>query len=67
LGDFIKLASKDKGFEDFVVRHVDETIDWGHDAPKIHEDARLRCPKGSGQLCRSLVAKTTAQTMKPSP
>ena len=29
LHDFVKLASDDKGFEDFVIRHVDETIDWG--------------------------------------
>jgi hypothetical protein len=60
-GDFIKLASKDKGFEKFVLRHVDETIDWSHDAPKIHDNARAHCPKGSARLCRILVVRTTPE------
>jgi len=57
--EFMKLASNDKGFEDFVVRHVDETIDWRHDAPKIHENARQRCPSNSARLCKALIAQTT--------
>ena len=57
-----KLVSTDKGFEDFVVRHVDETIDWSHDVPKIHENAQLHCPSESTRLCEILTAKTTPQT-----
>ena len=58
-GRFVSLASRDKGFENFVVRHVDETIDWGHDAPKIHENAQLHCPPNATRLCKILVVKTT--------
>ena len=59
VGDFVKLGSKDKGFEDFVLRHVDETIDWGRDAPRIHESAKLHCPVNSLRLCKALVERTT--------
>jgi hypothetical protein len=59
--EFVKLASNDKAFETFVVRHVDETIDWGHDAPLIHKNARLRCPSDSARLCKTLIARTTPE------
>ena len=59
--DFAKLASTDKGFEQFVVRHVDETIDSVHDAPKISENARLHCPSNSVQLCKIIISKTVPQ------
>lgn len=61
VGELVKLGSKDKRFEDFVVRHVDKTIDWDHDAPKIHENARLHCPDNSRHLCKALVERTTPQ------
>jgi hypothetical protein len=61
VGELVKLGSKDKGFEDFVVRHVDETIDWDRDAPKIHENAKLHCPANSRRLCKALVERTTPQ------
>jgi hypothetical protein len=57
--EFAKLASNDKGFENFVLRHVDETIDWSHDAPKIRQSARSHCPSKSTRLCKALVVKTT--------
>lgn len=59
--DFVKLASNDKEFQKFVVRHVDETIDWSHDAPKINENARLHCPSNSAGLCRALIEQTTPE------
>jgi hypothetical protein len=59
--DFVKLASNNKEFEKFVVRHVDETIDWSHDAPKINKNARLHCPSNSSGLCRALIEQTTAE------
>jgi len=62
ISEFVKLASNDKKFEKFVIRHVDETIDWGHDAPLINENARLRCPSSSAQLCKILTVKTTPQS-----
>jgi len=59
--DFVKLASNDKEFQKFVIRHVDETIDWSHDAPKINENARLHCPSSSAGLCRALIKQTTPE------
>jgi hypothetical protein len=59
--EFAKLASNDKGFENFVLRHVDETIDWSHDAPKIRQNARSHCPSKSTRLCKALVVRTTPQ------
>jgi|SRR6267154_1377670 len=58
--EFVNLASRDKAFEQFVLRHVDKTIDWAHDAQKIHENARLHCPSNSDRLCKTLVAQTSA-------
>lgn len=60
--EFVKLASNDKGFENFVVRHLDETIDWAGDAPKIRENARLHCPADSGRLCKILITKAARQS-----
>ena len=57
--EFAKLASKNKGFENFVLRHVDETIDWSHDAPKILQNARFHCPSKSTRLCKALAVRTT--------
>jgi len=58
----VKHASNDKGFENFVVRHVDETIDWAHDAPLINENARLHCPVSANRLCKILITKTTPES-----
>jgi hypothetical protein len=60
-GEFAKLASAHNGFESFVLRHVDETIDWSHDAPKIHQNARSHCPSKSTRLCKALIVRTTPQ------
>ena len=57
--EFVKLASTDKAFEGFVLRHVDGTIDWTHDAPKIHENASRHCPSNSARLCKALISHTT--------
>lgn len=59
LHTFVKLAYSDNGFENFVIRHLDETIDWGHDAPLINENARLRCPLSAARLCKILIVRTT--------
>ncbi len=57
--EFARLASDHKGFESFVLRHVDETIDWSHDAPTIFQNARSHCPPQSRRLCKALVVRTT--------
>jgi hypothetical protein len=58
-GEFAKLAYDHNGFESFVLRHVDETIDGSHDAPKIRQNARSHCPSKSTRLCKALVVRTT--------
>jgi hypothetical protein len=58
-GEFARLANKDKEFEKFVLRHVDETIDWSQDAPAIHQNALTRCPNDFKGLCKALIARTT--------
>ncbi len=62
INDFVRLASSDKRFENFVIRHLDETIDWGHDAPLISQNARLRCPSSSARLCKILIVRTTPES-----
>lgn len=62
INEFVRLASNDKRFENFVIRHIDETIDWGHDAPLINENARLRCPSSSPRLCKILIVRTTPES-----
>jgi hypothetical protein len=61
-GELVKLVSNDRAFGKFVVRHVDETIDWTGDAPKIHENARLHCPSDASRLCKVLIAQTTRES-----
>lgn len=58
-GRLMKMVSQDKGFEQFVLRHVDETIDWERDVPKIRQNAISRCPLNSTTFCNALVVKTT--------
>jgi hypothetical protein len=60
--EFVKLACNDKAFEKFVLRHVDETIDWTHDAARIHENATRHCPSNSARLCKALIAQTMTET-----
>ena len=61
VGELVKLGSGDKAFEEFVLRHVDDTIDWSNDAPKIRENARSHCPSNSRRLCQALITRATPQ------
>jgi hypothetical protein len=61
IGELVRIGNRDRNFEKFVLRHVDETIDWSHDAPKIRENARLHCPSDSKRLCAALIARATPQ------
>lgn len=55
--EFVAISDQDKGFEKFVLRHVDATIDQGHDAPKIRENARSHCPENLARLCKELTTR----------
>jgi hypothetical protein len=47
------LAAKDKAFERFVVKHIDETL--SADALRlIIENAQSDCPAGAQRLCKSI-------------
>ena len=49
-----QLARKDKGFQRFVLKHVDETIS-GDDARRIEANAEHACPTLLRHLCDDLV------------
>ncbi|MFY9742785.1 MAG: hypothetical protein WAK21_12330 [Candidatus Sulfotelmatobacter sp.] len=66
VGDLVRFGSKDKAFESFVVRHLDETISES-DASRIHQNAQSRCPSNAARLCKILVAKTTPPAKASSP
>jgi len=48
-----ELAANHQGFESFVLRHVDATVD-GADLDKIRAKASHSCPAGQNDLCRRL-------------
>jgi hypothetical protein len=48
-----KLVEKDKSFRDFVLGHVDATLDM-NDVQKIHARAIQHCPAGLRELCKNL-------------
>jgi hypothetical protein len=50
---FSELATKDHGFKNFVLRHVDGTMDSG-DLYKVRETAIHKCPSGKNSLCVQL-------------
>ena len=51
-----RLVAHDKGFERFVVRHVDELMSPAQ-AEKIRDNAEAHCPLHAGELCKLLAAK----------
>jgi hypothetical protein len=59
IATFVTITDSDKNFEKFVLRHVDSTIDWEHDGPKIHENAQQHCPVNLKRLCKDLMARAT--------
>lgn len=46
----VKLANADKGFREFVVRHVDESLS-SETLAKISKNARSECPADAKRLC----------------
>jgi hypothetical protein len=52
LDAFVRLTS-DQTFEEFVIRHIDETMSED-EATLVINNARLHCPPGAKRLCRSI-------------
>jgi hypothetical protein len=52
LDALVRLTS-DQGFEEFVIRHIDETMSED-EATLVINNARLHCPPGAKRLCRSI-------------
>jgi hypothetical protein len=54
----LSLTRSDKQFQQFVLKHIDETISAA-DARKIASNANSKCPTGGEVLCR-LVARSAS-------
>jgi len=52
LNTFVRLSA-DQDFEQFVIRHVDETMSED-EAALVINNARLHCPPGAKRLCQSI-------------
>lgn len=51
--DALVRLTSDQTFEDFVIRHIDETMSED-EAALVINNARLHCPTGAKRLCRSI-------------
>lgn len=54
LDALLRLIASDRRFEQFVVRHIDESM-TEDDANLIINNARLHCPQGAKQFCKLIV------------
>lgn len=54
-GGFVRLATRDKNFRRFVIRHVDETVPTDR-LQLIAKNARNHCPVQSADLCKQIIA-----------
>lgn len=52
--DLVRLAAREKSFQSFVLRHVDETIP-ADTLKKIVQNARHHCPTEAAGLCRMVI------------
>jgi hypothetical protein len=57
--DLVRLAAKDKRFQSFVLRHVDETIP-DDTLKKLAQNAKGQCPTDAARLCK-LIIRTASQ------
>jgi hypothetical protein len=53
LDALLRLTESDRGFEQFVIRHIDETMSED-EAALVISNARLHCPPEARRLCRSI-------------
>jgi hypothetical protein len=51
--DALLRLTSDQGFEQFVIRHIDETM-AEDEAALVINNARLHCPPGAKRLCKSI-------------
>jgi len=51
--DLVRLAASDKGFQRFVLRHVDETIP-ADTLKKVAQNAKGHCPADAAGLCKMI-------------
>ena len=58
LNRLLALTKTDKGFQRFVVKHIDETLP-GDTLLRISTNARSSCPAGAQRLC-SLIARAAS-------
>lgn len=56
----VKLAKGDKGFAQFVVRHVDESLS-DDTLQRISKNARSRCPADAKKLCAVIADATSGK------
>lgn len=54
--DLARLVSRDKRFEKFVMRHIDELMSPTQ-AKNIRKNAEAHCPSGAKQLCGNIIAE----------
>jgi hypothetical protein len=59
-----RLVEHDKGFEKFVLRHIDELMSAAQ-AEKIRANADDRCPLQAGHLCKLISAKLKKLPVTP--
>jgi hypothetical protein len=57
----LALTKTDRGFERFVLKHIDETLP-GDTLQKISNNARFSCPAGAQQLCGLIVTAASAKS-----
>jgi hypothetical protein len=55
-GELLQLVSRDKDFEQFVMRHIDELMSLSQ-GRKIRENASSHCPAQGVQMCKSIISK----------
>ena len=60
LPDLGRLTEKDKEFEKFVLRHVNETVPRER-LERIAKNARQRCPKQLSGLCEQLAKRLSSR------
>jgi hypothetical protein len=53
--DLARLATKDKPFQNFVLRHVDETIP-AETLKKVAQNATNQCPTDAARFCKMIIA-----------
>jgi hypothetical protein len=54
-----RICSRNRGFEKFVLRHVDELM-TPQQARTVRKNARSHCPRNALKLCRQIVGRINA-------